>query len=352
MKKFLTIALLVMALCVVSVAAYAEGETTVVPESANITVKEVTSDNVVSVTVPASESAAQTVVLVVKGTEKNITTVAANESLADEIIYVDQATASGSKEFTFIPRALAPEEGAEAVVYEGPAVVFTSSGGSAVEVKTIDTKYYETFTITMTNDGVATTQSVKEGASYVLPKPVKVGYAFKGWFDGDNKEVTEIASADADVSVTAKWEPLFETVPEGSGSNGFTEGDYTQNVDNKVADTGFYADEDGNPKEYVVSVTTTVGTGLEGETISEYGFYIYNRANGKHKVAKGNGTILAGESFYAIAEGIPTDKTDVEVYFKPYAKVGETYYWGAGHGFKVDSLKGTGAGKNLGAKAN
>ena len=262
MKKFLTIALLVMVLCVVSVAVSA----------AEITVKEVGEDNVVSVTVPAPETAGQTVVLVVKGTETDIKTVAEWEDLADKIIYVDQATAAGSKEFSFIPR----EESA-GQPYTNKAVVFSSYNGNEgdVFVKQIDTTPVKTYTITLNANGgtgVPAEVSVKENASYTLPDPTRVGFAFLGWFDGETHVEVEggvIAKPTGNKTVYAKWEAYFDI---GAGEE-FID-NTTSNEGNAVADA-IYNEETGT---YGMSVTTKISNKLEKNKIIKYGFYIYNEA--------------------------------------------------------------------------
>ena len=62
-----------------------------------------------------------------------------------------------------------------------------------------------TFTVTFTVDGESTTQSVEENAKAVKPTdPVKAGYTFAGWFDGDKKFDFDSAIT-ANTTLTAKW---------------------------------------------------------------------------------------------------------------------------------------------------
>lgn len=55
-------------------------------------------------------------------------------------------------------------------------------------------------------DSIPATYTV-ETAAFTLPTPTKEGFTFKGWVDGDNQPVTQIAGGTTgDISLTATWE--------------------------------------------------------------------------------------------------------------------------------------------------
>lgn len=55
-------------------------------------------------------------------------------------------------------------------------------------------------------DSIPETYTV-ETAAFTLPTPTKEGFTFKGWVDGDNQPVTQIAGGTTgDISLTATWE--------------------------------------------------------------------------------------------------------------------------------------------------
>ena len=55
-------------------------------------------------------------------------------------------------------------------------------------------------------DSIPATYTV-ETAAFTLPTPTKEGFTFKGWVDGDNQPVTQIAGgATGNISLTATWE--------------------------------------------------------------------------------------------------------------------------------------------------
>lgn len=137
MKKFLTIALLVMALCVVSVAVSAE-----IKADYNAT------STVATVTAP-TVNAGQAVILVVEGAEKETTDLTitddyTTEDLAADIVYVDQATvaANSSVTFNFIPRV-----GSE----KKDTTVFYSDGVN--DVQTADLYNGAKYTVTLDVNG-------------------------------------------------------------------------------------------------------------------------------------------------------------------------------------------------------
>lgn len=70
------------------------------------------------------------------------------------------------------------------------------------------------YTVTVALDGGSLAEGVVipatytvETAAFPLPTPTKEGFTFKGWVDGDNQPVTQIAGgATGDISLTATWE--------------------------------------------------------------------------------------------------------------------------------------------------
>lgn len=70
-----------------------------------------------------------------------------------------------------------------------------------------------TYTYSFDTDGGDAIKSVEveKGGSYVLPTPEKEGFGFEGWYlteDFSGDPVTEISSADKDLTFYAKWEQL------------------------------------------------------------------------------------------------------------------------------------------------
>lgn len=306
MKKFLTIALLVMALCVVSVAVSAAPTATASYDQNN---------KVATVTV-TPETTGQTVVLVVNGA--NLTAIPntnAPETLAEDIVYVDQATATAGTAvpFNFIPRADTATK-----TYSKDSTVFYSDGttvGTPVALYA-GAKY----TVSFNMDGGVAIDSVevREDATYTLPATaVKVGYEFKGWVDEKGAPITEVVKPGADVEVKATWAAYFEE-DDAIDDSTHTNADFAaDNSENKVADAGFVMN--GEEKEYVVSVTATVAPTTK--VIKGYGFYVYKVLTDGYSapvIASKTGTIGAGSSFYAKATGIPETEVEAKIMFKPF----------------------------------
>lgn len=344
MKKFLTIALLVMALCVVSVAVSAAPTASC-------------RNSVATVIADEAAAAGQTVILVVGEKEDGTLYSQADLGTAEttvlegDIIYVDQATVSQGekKSFTFVPRVLTGDK-----PYADDATVFLSDGSTVTA-----TPVYlgNTYTVTLNANGGVLPDADKtvevrgdDATGKTLPTTAtKVGYKFDGWYDNAECTGTAITTVNkdtvkSDVTYYAKWSAYFGAVTENEGSINDTV-DYEANEGNLLADTGYLTDANGDIVEYVVSVTAEVAAEVEG--ITEYGFFVYNH-EGKSVSNSVTASIPAGAKFHVYATGIPTTATDAYLYFKPFVKIGGEYCWGKGYGYTVNGLKGDSDGKYLG----
>ncbi len=350
MKKFLTIALLVMALCVVSVAVSA----TEFNETDKITTNFNSKTSVATVTVPGPSSAGQVVILAVQGEKLKTTYLTEQQlasTLADKIIYVDQTTATGNATFSFIPREVTTGTGETAVKapYEGDVTVF-SSDGTDVYTKTFATNIVNVTVTLDVNDGTLETTSytVKANDETVITLPqtaTKVGYVFGGWFTDENwtKEVKTFKGKDLETNVTyyAKWNPIFVSSDEFSDAEDHNNAEFdTDNENYTVADAGFVMNED--KKEYIVSVTAKVSNAIEVTDITGYGFYVFN-ADVKTippVVKVVNGQIPADKSFYARATGIPESAASTRIMFKPFVfKADGKVLWGTAATYSAADLK-------------
>ena len=310
MKKFLTIALLVMALCVVSVAVSAAPTASC-------------SNGVATVKADKATAAGQTVVLVVKENErpyvdKTALADASTENLELDIIYVDQATVSVDEEksFTFVPRSY---DGTNP--YVGEATVFLSNGVDDPAVISLYTG--ETYTVTLNaNGGECTTASLKvqdnETKSLETIVPTKVGYEFDGWFDDDTK-VESIVGAELrdDLTLTAKWTPNYEA-PESSAD---IDTDATVEGAGKLADVRTY--DDNGVEKYQMSVSTKITAKLKEKKILGFGFHVFNAAKSKVITVTNEGeeaiaALKNGDGFYAVASGITKANADEQVGFKAF----------------------------------
>lgn len=330
MKKFLTIALLVMALCVVSMAVSAAPTATADFEN-----------GVATVTVTPGTTG-QTVVLVVDGADlADIPNTDAPDTLAQKIIYVDQTagTAGTPVSFNFIPRT-APS----GVTYGVDSTVFYSDGtsvGSPVELYT-----GTTYIVTLDpgeGELAEALRTVKVKANDTemisLPTPSRVGYDFDGWYDGENEVAdNKINNAiGANKTLTAKWKAYFAdgTVGDNNDANTNFGADNSQN---EVADAGFVMN--GEKKEYVVSVTATVAP--TEKTIKGYGFYVYKVLDQGYSapvIASKEASISAGQSFYAKATGIPETEVAAKIMFKPFIyDTDNNVMWGAATTYSAKDL--------------
>ncbi len=72
----------------------------------------------------------------------------------------------------------------------------------------LEAKYVKVYTVTFNTDGadLIASQTVEEGELFTAPEaPVKEGYVFLGWYDGET-EYDFTTAPTADVTLTAKWE--------------------------------------------------------------------------------------------------------------------------------------------------
>lgn len=319
MKKFLTIALLVMALCVVSMAV-----------SAELTATYDQTSKVATVSAPTA-NAGQAVVLVVAGENLDTNDLVINatqtaEALAAKIVYVDQATATagGKATFNFIPR--------ESITDTKSTVFF--SDGTTVSTKLLDTTPVTSHTVTFDTAGgdAITAVTVKSNETYTLPTPTRVGFEFKGW-ELDGVAVTAIANPTGNKTVVAKWEAYF------SAENGEEDKNTTNEA---VSGASATADAIVTENGYKMSVTTKVADTVKEKKIVKFGFYFYNEAMTKSISKSKDGDLGTNEGFYAEVGGIKDEHKDKNVYFKPFVVAEEdgknVTYWGAGAFHKVSDF--------------
>ncbi len=138
----------------------------------------------------------------------------------------------------------------------------------------------------------------------ITANPQREGYVFAGWYDKDNKLVTNVdPSLSGDITLTAKWisAPEFET----------------------LADSGYYSEtKDGADKVGVISLNARIKNIVElGENIVKFGMYIYNEFS--EEVASAEHTEISslkednGE-FHVIISNIAEENFAKEVLAMPY----------------------------------
>ena len=90
-----------------------------------------------------------------------------------------------------------------------------SDGGSTGGQPSVVAEY----TITFDSDGgnVISPMTVKDGATFTLPAPVKDGYGFVGWFDGETRVQSGTYSFGRNMSLVARWEASSYTVSFNTG---------------------------------------------------------------------------------------------------------------------------------------
>ena len=90
-----------------------------------------------------------------------------------------------------------------------------SDGGSTGGQPSVVAEY----TITFDSDGgnVISPMTVKDGATFTLPAPVKDGYGFVGWFDGETRVQSGTYNFGRNMSLVARWEASSYTVSFNTG---------------------------------------------------------------------------------------------------------------------------------------
>jgi len=316
MKKSLTkmipLTLLVLALCMSSVAVSAN----------TVAISNETHNNgTVSMDVTyTADTDGQVVVLVVDGDQSEnpnyLASQADMDAFKNEIVYLDQAgaTAGETKNFTFLLNNNATED----------AVTLYASGTDVapIAMKALPLAAAERYNVSLVTNG-GTIASGKDVTSYTkgtavaLPNNTeitKTGYTFEGWFENaecTGSAVTEIpADAEGDKTYYAKWKLLIVA------------GDITvdDNTETTVgADAGYYKDATDATK-YAISVTAKVNTSVIAN-IAKYGFVVYKDS----ALEVDADTLEAQEQldangYYTIAYGIPETETAraTDICFKPF----------------------------------
>lgn len=320
--KFLTLTLLVLAICMTSVSA------TAALEVAQPTYDAAT--NVVTVLAHSEAGAADaTIIATRQAAQSNANPTFTEAEVLASIVYIDQIPAAEDMSVRFTPARVA--EGDWVSVY------MAGAGASGIERKNVEVKAEVGGTYTLnTNGGTLPSGSFAEGEydedGISLPAPKKDGYTFVGWYanaEFTGNVFTEIEAGEVGAKeFWAKW---------------------TANVTAFVSDAGYTAvSADAVDKEGVISVTATFGSHITD--VTEYGFYVYltgmNKVDGNNISATGN-----ANSFYTVTYGIPADEFDTDVIFLPYVVVAGEYVYGEAEALTVENAV-DGEPKYLGTIAN
>ena len=79
----------------------------------------------------------------------------------------------------------------------------SGSDGSTI---TLYAHWTKNITITLDLDGGTCEGKTSLKPSDTLPTPTKDGYVFKGWFDNNGKQITDLSKLDTSITLKAKWE--------------------------------------------------------------------------------------------------------------------------------------------------
>lgn len=295
-SKFLPIAVLVLALCLSSVAVSAA--------ALNPNVTYVDGKVAVSATA-ANESGGDVVILATRqnGTQDKAKL---DEAVAN-IVYVDQASASNIN-FNFIPKT--------DVVGNTISVFMGGAGADAVSVNEIATNNV----IMEANGGTLANYTVNRetGKAFALPTPVKAGFTFEGWYTSATfEEGTKISEISADTNGEVK-----------------VYANYTANATDDFS-TGYCASAaDADDKKGVISVTAKIEAYASA---TRFGFLVYRAdytAN-KVEIEATNGTLTA-DGFYTVVFGIPSANFNEDIVIMPFiADANSNVTYGAAKTYKV-----------------
>ena len=141
----------------------------------------------------------------------------------------------------------------------------------------------------------------------ITANPQREGYIFAGWYDKDNKLVTNVdPSLSGDITLTAKWTvaPEFET----------------------LADAGYYSEtRDGADKVGVISLNARIKDIAKiGNSIVKFGMYIYKNYSEKEVSIESEDILSVKENdgeFHVIISDIAEKNFDKEVIAIPYVIV-------------------------------
>jgi uncharacterized repeat protein (TIGR02543 family) len=108
--------------------------------------------------------------------------------------------------------------------YDEDDVLYTASTPNITADVELTAKWVTPFTVTFNTDGgtPATIAERKIGDGLpvgTLPTPTKTGYAFDGWFDGEDHQYTAVSLITADVALTAKWTKLHTVTFKADASD-------------------------------------------------------------------------------------------------------------------------------------
>ena len=323
--KFLTLTLLVLAICMTSVSA-----------TAALNPAGTYEDGVVTVTASGAAGAADaTIIATRQNGEKAVAPAFTEADVLASIVYIDQIPAAADMSVSFAPARVA--EG------DTVSVFMAGAGASGVEIANVELETEEevirTLTLNLNGGSLATeAPTVYPAEGLTLPVPTKAAYTFLGWYA--NAEFTgEAVTAIAAETVGAK--EFFAK--------------WAVNVTAFASDAGYTAEAaDAEEKEGVISVTATFGSHIAN--VTNYGFYVYltgmDKVDGNNISATGN-----ANSFYTVTYGIPADKFTTDVIFLPYVVVDGEYVFGEAETLSVEDavdgeLKYLGTIDNLVAQLN
>ncbi len=332
-SKMIPLALLVLALCMVSVAASA-ATVAATPESAY---NKYNADGTVTVdatlTGATEGESMQMVVLAVKADEADstddLTTLQAADALASAIVYVDQATVTSgtAKSFTFKPK----DNYAEDINVFVSGTDATPVMLSIVAPVTNYTVTFEGATVTAETSYAAGTSLATIAAAAVPAE--KAGYTFVKWVKSDDSDIAAGDTLSANTTLKAVWDAHFQILGK---------------------DGGYITD--GETQYGLVSVTAKL---LKSVTnVTKYGFYIYNPAS-----AAVQGTVeldvntaaFDADGFYTVAYGIPAGAENAHnttVIIKPFVIADGATITGEATEYTASEFADiTGALKNLGTYA-
>ena len=294
--KFLTLTLLVLAICMTSVSATAALN----PEATY-------ADGIVTVTATGTDDATDATIIATRQADELSEAPAFTEvDVLASIVYIDQIEPEAEMSVSFAPARVA--EGNTVSVF------MAGAGASGIEVANVSLVTEEEVirTLTLNLNGGSLEEAAPENypaEGLTLPVPTKAANTFLGWYDNadcDGEAVTAIAAnTEGAKEFWANW---------------------AVNVTEFASDAGYTAESaEAAAKEGVISVTATFGSHIEN--VTSYGFYVYltgmNYVDGNNISATGD-----ANSFYTVTYGIPTDKFGTDVIFLPYVVVGGEYVYG------------------------
>ncbi len=305
--KFLTLTLLVLAICMTSVSA-----------TAALNPAGTYEDGVVTVTANGTAGAADATIIATRQ-DGNLTSSPAftEAEILASVVYIDQIDAEEEMSVSFVPARVA--EG------DTVSIFMAGAGASGVEVANVSVEEEEEIirTLTLYLNGGSLAEAAPESypaEGYTLPIPTKAAHTFLGWYA--NAEFTD----EAVTAIPAETEGAKEFYAK-----------WVANVSAIASDAGYTAEAvDAEEKEGVISVTATFGNHIAN--VTSYGFYVYLTETAEVDRCNISATGNAN-SFYTVTYGIPADEFDTDVIFLPYVVVDGEYVYGEATALSVEDAK-------------